>query len=661
LFYIFFAITVLAVFIPFNPRMPARGLDASWEFAMNEGVARHMSFGKDIVFTYGPYASIVTRTYSPATDRRMMWGSLLLAVSYVSTVLYVSRGRKRYILLILLLFLATFGGAELLLLSYSFLVAVCALKQIDSDDKSKALDLTWRQVLAGVVMWSTLGLLPVVKGSLLLPFVASVVIPSALLLYRFRFKSAFLLLSIPVAAVVALWITAGQSLADLPAYLRGTIALTSGYTEAMATSWGTLPSVIGDGLVFAFLALSALLFWSICRFSQLSGASKWMLTTLCAVFLLVAFKHGFIATAALSGAFSSFAVFILIIGLLYMDRYLIWSLSIILVLTAATSIMRDKVLVEEVHERFGVGAAWSGGAQGDILAFCEERAIGALSRTTYGSALSTYSQAWDGLYARVSRSNGLAVQFARAKADIRSEYVLPALNGTADFYEYDQSVLLASNNDWSPRPIIQSYSAYTPELLSLNEQHLRGGDAPDWVLFHLETIDGRLPSLDDGLSWPALLDNYSFTSYNGQFVLMHKKPVVQGSSNYEAVFEKTCKIGAMVTLPDADGLLFAEIDLKPTLAGRLLIALFNPPQLRIAVGLRNGTSRSYRVVPNMMTTGFLVSPLVSNTSEFASLAAGSTLLSNDRTVKSVTIAPSYGGSVFWSNAYTLTLKRYVWK
>jgi hypothetical protein len=261
----------------------------------------------------------------------------------------------------------------------------------------------------------------------------------------------------------------------------------------------------------------------------------------------------------------------------------------------------------------------------------------------------------------VSRSNGLAVQFARAKADIRSEYVLPALNGTADFYEYDQSVLLASNNDWSPRPIIQSYSAYTPELLSLNEQHLRGGDAPDWVLFHLETIDGRLPSLDDGLSWPALLDNYSFTSYNGQFVLMHKKPVVQGSSNYEAVFEKTCKIGAMVTLPDADGLLFAEIDLKPTLAGRLLIALFNPPQLRIAVGLRNGTSRSYRVVPNMMTTGFLVSPLVSNTSEFASLAAGSTLLSNDRTVKSVTIAPSYGGSVFWSNAYTLTLKRYVWK
>ena len=659
LFYIFLAITVLAIFIPFNPTMPSKGLDPSWVFAMNEGVARHMSFGKEIIFTFGPYASILTRTYSPATDGRMMWGSLLLAVSYGTALLFLSRGEKRYILLILLLFLATFGSAELLLLSYSFLIAVCAFKQINSDDKSKALDLTWRQVLAVAVMWSTLGLLPVVKGSLLLPFVASVSIPSALLLYRFRFKRAFFLLSIPVAAFVAFWITAGQSLADLPAYLRGTIELTSGFTEAMAIPWGTLPSVIGDGLVFAFLALSALLFWSIRRFPQLLAASKWMLATLCAVFLLVVFKHGFIATAALSGAFSSFAVFILILGFLYMDRYLIWSLSIIMVLTAATSVMRDGVLIEEVRARFGVGAAWSGGARGDILAFCLERATEAYSRTTYKSTWNTYSQAWDGLHARFSRNNGLAVRFERAKADIRSEYALPALNGTADFYEYDQSVLLASNNEWNPRPIIQSYSAYTPALVRLNEQHLRGPGAPEWVLVDVQSIEGRLPSLDDGLSWPALLDNYSFTSFEGQFVLMRRKAIVHRSSNYESVDKRTCKTSAMVVLPNTDGLLFAEVDLKPTLAGQLLIALFSPPQLKIEVDLGDGTSRSYRVVSNMMKTGFLVSPLVTNTDDFASLAAGIAFPKNNRRVARISITPTYGGSVFWSDTYTLTLKKHI--
>jgi hypothetical protein len=659
LFYIFFAITVLAIFIPLNPKMPSEGLDPSWEFAMNEGVARHMSFGKEIVFTFGPYASILTRTYSPATDGRMMWGSLLLAVCYGTALLFLSRGQKRYILVILLLFLATFGSEELLLLSYSFLIAVCALKQINSDDKSKVLGLPWRQVLAVVVMWSTLGLLPLVKGSLLLPFAASAAIPSIFLFYRFHVKQALLLLFIPVLAAVTFWISAGQSLADLPAYLRGTIELTSGYTEAMALPWGTLPSVVGDGLVFAFLALSTTLFWSIRRFPQFSAASKWMLTILCAVFLLVVFKHGFIATAALSGAFSSFAVFILILGFLYMDRYLIWSLSIIMVLTAATSVMRDGVLIEEVRARFGVGAVWSGGARGDILAFCVERASEAYSRTTYKSTWNTYSQAWSGLRARVSRNNSLAVRFARAKADIRSEYALPALNGTADFYEYDQSVLLASNNEWNPRPIIQSYSAYTPALVRLNEQHLRGPGAPEWVLVDLQSIEGRLPSLDDGMSWPALLDNYSLTSYEGQFVLMRRKAVVLSSSNYENVDKKTCKTGAMVLLPNTDGLLFAEVDLKPTLAGQLLIALFDPPQLKIEVDLGDGTSRSYRVVSNMMKTGFLVSPLIANTDDFASLAAGIAFPKNDRRVERISITPTYGGSVFWSDTYTLTLKKYI--
>src|ERR1700722_6265744 len=92
LYYLFFAITITAIFIPLNPRMPSAGLDASWQFAMNEAVTKKMSFGKGIVFTYGPYASICTQIYSPATDRRMMLGSLLLAISYVTAVLFLAGG-----------------------------------------------------------------------------------------------------------------------------------------------------------------------------------------------------------------------------------------------------------------------------------------------------------------------------------------------------------------------------------------------------------------------------------------------------------------------------------------------------------------------------------------------------------------------------------------
>jgi hypothetical protein len=659
-FYIFLTITAVAVFIPLSPTMPSRGIDPSYRFAMSQAVARHLSFGREVMFTYGPYASIGTRTYDPATDRRMMWGSFLLAVSYITAVLFLAHGQKRYLILLLLLFFATFGVGELLLLSYPFLLVLCVLKQTNSDDLDKGRALNWRQLLAVVVMWSTLGLLPLVKGIVLLPFAASVVIPSALLMYRARFRQALLLLLTPIAASLAFWIIAGQSLGDFSGFLRGTILLTSGTTEALATSWSVLPGMVGDGLVIVFLVVSGLILLSVSRSSRLTTTSKWALGLLCAVFLLVSFKHGFVAVMNVSGAFAALTVYILIIGFLCMDRYLVWSLSIVMVITAATSPIHDPVLVKEVHERFGVGAAWTGGeGRSDILAFCLERATAAYSRNTFKRTWSTYSEAGKGLYSRVIQSNDLDNQFAEAKSSIRNDYALPALKGTVDIYEYDQSVLLATDNTWNPRPVIQSLAAYNSALASLDEQHLRGRDAPDWVLFDLQTIDGHLPSLDDGLSWPALLDNYTFISYDGQFVFMRKNRFIHPNSSYDDVSTKTYKTGATVVLPKTDGLLFAEVDLKPTLAGRLLIALFTPPQLHIVLGLENGKTRTFRVVSEMMRTGVLLSPLVSNTGEFASLMARSKHPQDEDRVRTISIAPSYGGSVYWSGTYELTLKRYV--
>jgi hypothetical protein len=73
--YFFLFFVVLAVFVPLNPEMPSHGLDPSWKFAMNEGVARNLVFGRDIVFTFGPYASIYTEVYEPQTDKLMLLGA----------------------------------------------------------------------------------------------------------------------------------------------------------------------------------------------------------------------------------------------------------------------------------------------------------------------------------------------------------------------------------------------------------------------------------------------------------------------------------------------------------------------------------------------------------------------------------------------------------
>jgi hypothetical protein len=342
-----------------------------------------------------------------------------------------------------------------------------------------------------------------------------------------------------------------------------------------------------------------------------------------------------------------------------MDRFLLAAMSIAILLTIVTAGQGDAVLNKEVHERFGPGVTWSGEKRPDIFQFCLDRAIGAYSRTTYLNTWKTYSAVWDGIHSRMSQSDDLAVRYRQALEDIRNDYPLPVLKGAGDVYSYEQSVLLASGNAWDPRPVFQSYSAYTPELAMVNEQHLRGLGAPDWALIDLESIEGRLPSLDDGASWPALFDNYAFISYDRHYVLMQRRQAVQQESRFEEIVRETCETGKTVAIPETNGLLFAAIDLKPTLLGRLLTVAFNPPQLHIVLHLSNGQTKRYRVVAGMMSTGFLLSPFVSDTKAFASLADGMNSPESGESVDSISIEPSYGHSLFWSGTYGLTLKKYV--
>jgi hypothetical protein len=330
----------------------------------------------------------------------------------------------------------------------------------------------------------------------------------------------------------------------------------------------------------------------------------------------------------------------------------------VLVLIFGIVFRTDPVLVKEVRESFGRGTITDAGHRGQVISFMATKAIGTLYRITYQSARNTYATSWEGLRLRLRGSNALEDQFAKAMANIRSEYAIPAISGTGDIYTYDQAILLASGNSWNPRPTLQSYTAYLPALATINEQHLRGPHAPDWILYDLWALDERLPSIEDGLSWPALLDNYTVSSFDGQFVFMRKNQVIRATSNLSVIYQQNQLVGSTVVLPEASAPLFAEVDLKPTLVGRLLLALYKPPQLSMALKLKDGETRTYRVISNMMVTGFFVSPFVYSTEDFESLAVGDRRFLEDRKVVSISIVPSFGGTVFWSPNYLLTLETY---
>ena len=525
--------------------------------------------------------------------------------------------------------------------------------------RSKELS-SWKAMLPATVMWAALGMLPLIKGSLLLPFAAAITLAPAFLVYCSRIKLALFCFFLPTVVSLALWMFAGQSFWDLMGFIRGNSFLTSGYSEAMSTSWSVLPAKAGNGLVLLFLLVSAAMLMSVIRSKELVTAVKVFCFPLFGIFLFVPFKHGFVGVSAISSAFASLAIFLIILQFLYSDRSLNWLLCFAILTTTATSIIRDPVLIKDVHDRFGVGGAWTGSKpRTDILKFCMQRALPAYARSTYKRTWATYSGAWNGINLRLFHPSELNRKYSEALLDIRKEYPLAVLSGAGDIYAYDQSVLLASENKWNPRPVLQSYSAYTPELARLDEQHLRGDNSPDWIAFDLQTIGNRLPSLDDGMSWPAIFDNYSFLSADEHFVLLRRKQSTFPQSSFAEVSKQTCGIGKTIALPQVDGPLFAEIDLKPTLAGKIATTLLNPPQLSITIVLKDGTAKKFRVISEMMKTGFLISPFIADTSGFASLMRDHQAVEDAGRVQSISITPAYGGSLYWSGNYQMALRKYV--
>jgi hypothetical protein len=133
----------------------------------------------------------------------------------------------------------------------------------------------------------------------------------------------------------------------------------------------------------------------------------------------------------------------------------------------------------------------------------------------YGHAARFYTDGIAGLAEKLAGTRDLNREYQRALADIRQEVRIPLVKGTTDIYRHNQAFLLASGNQWQPRPVLQSYTAYTSRLAQIDRSHLESNEAAANIFMRIETIDHRLPALADGSSWPVLLARYRPSAFEG--------------------------------------------------------------------------------------------------------------------------------------------------
>ena len=600
----FAALLTIFCLVPFAPGYPDGALDGSWAHAMNVAVGKKLQFGRDIVFTFGPMASVYTRQYFPATDTFMLLGLSLIAVSVFLSFRVISGARNRLWLLALPFFLSQSILLDAIFIGMPLLALLASAKQVREPSYYRA------SVLSAA---ASMALLVIVKGSMI-PTVAFCGVGVLLVAWRRSKPLAVCGIAIFVSVLLSSWVAGGQAISNLPTYFVAQGPIISGYTDAM--------SILGEGSEIAIYAACALLLlwavWSLnCEYRRLA-------LTATALFFFLCFKAGFVRhdLHAVTPAFALILVALLCFLWAPASKTAVL-LALSVVSWGAITNSYSPVTASEVTARFA----------------------------------QKITSSVDGIAARIHGASSLRATLEQTNANIRAAHPLPAFKGTADIYPVAISVLLANGGDWAPRPVVQSYSAYTSELAQLNADHLRRS-GPDGVYFSFFPIDGRYPALDDGASWPVLLNQYQVSQVDSEYALLERNTARPFFDLGPVAGEATGPLGTTIDVPALDSPVFVKIDLRPTLVGKLATIAFKSPQLHLVATYRDGHSKTYRYIASMGQSGFLLSPTISTVADFAALTSPNwkTYLEDQMPVK-IGLYGDSGTRFAWQRTYDVKFFR----
>lgn len=595
LFFAALLVTSACMFVPFAPQMPGSGLDPSWIFGMNQALAQGLSFGRDVVFTFGPYSSVYTRHFHPATDGLMMAGGAYIALCFfIASALNFQNAKWPLQVGLLAVLTATTVSKDALFFFYPLLAGIYLFRVITANHEPRKTPI--RKSLLVAFLFSPFGLLPLIKGSMLGACGIVLILASILLLKHKRIAYITAIWLAPIIASLFFWTLADQPVQLLPAYLSSMISLIRGYTEAMS-----MEGRFGQVALYLLAAVVLLgtIFFN--RSAPLHARTLLMLF-FCSI-LFLSFKAAFVRHG---GHALSASTMLLLATLLYGTLQSGKRLAPVFMLSIATWFLIDAAYVKTSTQNL------------------------------LDNIANTYKAPWVGLLERIDDPGSLTARYTERLREIADNAKLPALSGTVDVYSYDQSTLIASGNTWHPRPIFQSYAAYLPELAEKNLAHLRSNRRPDQILFAVQPIDGRLPALEDGMSWRTLLDLYRPTALLPNHLLMERRADrFQPGGDIRTISKKTHALGEKIEIPRSKHLVFSKVRLKQSLLGKLTGIVYKPSELSLIV--RTGdTSKTFRFIASMGRGEFLMDPLIEQTREFAFLYQNREYLEEKR-VDSITL------------------------
>jgi hypothetical protein len=218
---------------------------------------------------------------------------------------------------------------------------------------------------------------------------------------------------------------------------------------------------------------------------------------------------------------------------------------------------------------------------------------------------------------------------------------------TVDVMPWDIGLIYEQGSlHWDPRPVLQSYLAYTPWLDQLDADFLRGSTAPDFIIYSYLTIDDRYAAFDEPAAFRTLVDNYRVIKVLGPAVVVLQR--IAPSAASETVEGTTCAaLGTAITVPQRAGVrTFAHVDMTRTILGSALDLLAKAPEARVTLTTAAGSS-DRRLVQAVAGDGLYVSNFLSSSPDIQTAITGS----GGVPITSLMISGDASG---WSARYCIT-------
>lgn len=586
---IYSSIAIALVKLPFYIQPLNIGLDPSWIVGLNWAVQKQIQWGTQIIFTYGPTHWLLYHTL--ALDSSILIVSLISNIILFSCSVYVlifnlhnavragSISIKTSVILLFTLILVDYNVLDISLVSISIFLFLSNKRY----KQNKFINLS---IAAAFIM---LSLISLCKFSYLAVSLCFLFFYSVFNLYNKKPLQVILAWSIFIVSFVLLWLLTGQEINNLPEYFASGFQIAQGYSEAMSYSLWNNSGLNKRYLIIFILAISfigglVILFVDAIHRKR----NSWYLLLLNGPIVFLAFKEGFVRYDEVHYIQFFTQTLIISLGLIITLNqnqkkvvgskfYLFFMFGICLLFTESFQFFRYKNLYALVDEQFR------------LIKLNEEKI----------KLVNTYK--------------------------IQDSIINKLSNATVDIIPYEISFLYCHNLNWSPRPIIQSYSVYTSDLDSLNSSFFKGNSAPQQIIYTYKTIDDRYPLFDEPQMFKTLLNKYEWYT-----TLSNKKTVILRRKNHPIKDKIISSVNRLVSLnekiliPNEDcTYTYAKAIIQLTLLGKVINFFCNVPSLEMKIYFKNNTKPvQFRLIRSTSDDGLLVSCYAKNVNDVMNIFSG---------------------------------------